>query len=111
MARKTSDPMWAVRGVNSEEDVTLVIEAGKQIQAECFATKRGIEVVFVGEASSVEIEKAKTEGRLWRYTPAPTLVCLGRPVGIMQAGLLVICGLATMVLNLKANHVPLSLQW
>ena len=109
MARKKSDPLWTVRGVNREEDVTLVIEAEKQIQAECFATKRGIEVVFVGEASPAEIDTAREAGRLWRYTPAPSLTCLGRPVGILQAGLLVICGLVTLVLDLRANQIPLRL--
>ena len=109
MACRKSDPLWAVRGVHREEDVTLVIEASKQIHAECFATKRGIEVIFVGEASLAEVEAARASGRLWRYTPVPALTCLGRPIGFLQTAFLVVCGLATVAINLKVHQVHLKL--
>ncbi|HSI33971.1 MAG TPA: hypothetical protein VK986_10330 [Tepidisphaeraceae bacterium] len=109
--RRAKDPMWAVRGVHRESDVTLVIETATAVQAECFATKRGVEVVVVGEATEADVAAAKTSGWLWKYTPEPRLTCFGRPVGRLQAAMLVVCGLATVLINLKAQHVPLRLYW
>lgn len=111
MSRKPSDPYWAVRGVSRGEDVCLVIEAPTPVAAECFAIKRGIEVVIVAEATAAEIDAAKLANRLWRYTPELRLRCFGRPVPHLQAACLVLCGLATMVLDLRAHHVPLRLHW
>jgi hypothetical protein len=111
MSRKQADPLWTVRGVSGGEDVCLVVEAASETAAECFATKRGIEVVVVSEAKSFEVTAAKTAGRFWRYTPEPRLKCFGRPVGLPQAAALVLCGLATLVLNLHAARVPLRIHW
>jgi hypothetical protein len=111
MSRKPSDPYWTVRGVSRGDDVCLVIEAPSATAAECFATKRGIEVVVVADATVDDTAQAKLAGRLWRYTPQARLKCFGRPVGHLQAACLVLCGLATVVLNLRANHVPLRIFW
>jgi hypothetical protein len=111
MRRKDSDPYWTVRGVSRGEDVCLVIEAETAVAAECSATKRGVEVVVVSQATADETATAKLMGRLWRYTPEPKLKCFGRAVGRMQAACLVLCGLATVILDLRANHVPLKLHW
>ena len=111
MSRKSSDPYWTVRGVSRGEDVCLVIEAPNQLAAECFATKRGIEVIVVAEATPGDIVDARAAERLWRYTPEPRLKCFGRPVGHLQAALFVVLGLATVILDLKANKVPLRLFW
>lgn len=108
--RKSSDPLWAIRGVSRGEDICLVIEAPTDVAADCFATKRGIEVVVVTQATSQETAAAKEAGRLWRYTRDVRLRCFGRPVGYLQAAFLVVCGLATVVLNLRAYHVPLRLH-
>ena len=105
--RKTSDPLWTVRGVNRGHDICLVIEAPDEVSADCFATKRGVEVVVVTQAASDEISTARAAGRLWRYTPEPKLKCFGKPVGHFQAAMLVVCGLATVLINLRAFHVPL----
>jgi hypothetical protein len=111
MSRKPSDPYWTVRGVCRGEDVCLVIEAETQVTAECIATKRGVDVVVVTAATPDETATAKLMGRLWRYTPEPRLKCFGRVVGQLQAACLVLCGLATVLLDLRANHVPLRLHW
>jgi hypothetical protein len=89
----------------------MVIEAATETEAECFAIKRGVEVIVVNPSTAPEIAAAKRSGMLWRYTPEPPLKCFGRPVGHLQAASLVICGLATMVLNLHAHHIPLRLRW
>lgn len=111
MSQKSNDPFWTVRGVTGGQDVCLVIEAATAVTAECFATKRGIEVVVVDAATPRETADAKVAGRLWRYTPEPRLKCFGRPVGHLSAACLVLCGLATMILDLRAHHVPLRLPW
>lgn len=105
------DPLWTVRGVCRTEDVCLVIEASSDVAAETFASKRGIDVVVVTQALASEVAAAKLAGRLFRYTPEPRLRCFGRPVGHMQAACFVLCGLATMVLNLRAQHIPLKIFW
>ena len=108
MGQKSAEPFWIVRGVNRDEDVTLVVEAISTTSAECFAVKRGIEVVVVTQATPEDILTARQNGKLWRYTPEARLTCLGRPLGKAQAAVLLFCGLATMVLNLRAFHVPLG---
>jgi hypothetical protein len=108
---KTPDPLWTVRGVSGGADVCLVIQAANDVAAECFATKRGVEVVVVTQATADEIAEAKLAGRHWRYTPEARLTCFGRPVGHMHAACLVVCGLATVILDLHAHHVPLRLHW
>lgn len=109
--RKISDPLWTVRGVNCGEDICLVIEAPTDVAADCFATKRGIEVVVVTRATPEETAVAREVGRLWRYTPEARLKCFGKPIGQLQAACLVVCGLATVILNLHAHHIPLQLRW
>lgn len=109
--RRVPDPLWVVRGVAGGEDVELVVEARDAIAAECFATKRAVEVVLVAAATDPDIEAARLAGRLWRYTPVTGLRCFGRAVGHLQAAALVICGLVTIILNLRAHHVPLRLWW
>jgi hypothetical protein len=111
MPHKQADPLWTVRGLGRGVDVCMVVEAASETEADCFATKRGVEVIVVNPATAPEIAHAKRNGLLWRYTPEPRLKCFGRPVGHLQAASLVICGLATMVLNLHAHHVPLRLHW
>jgi hypothetical protein len=110
MSHKQADPYWAVQGVSRGQDVCLVIEAASETAAECFATKRGVEVVLVTEARRSDVTAARLAGRLWRYTPEPRLKVLGRPVGRMQAACFVLCGLATVLLDLRAHRVPMRLS-
>jgi hypothetical protein len=109
MTHKAADPYWTVRGVSRGEDVCLVVEAASKTAAECFATKRGVDVVFVTEANRADVAWARNAGRFWRYTPEPRLKVLGRPVGQRQAACLVLCGLATVLLDLRAHRVPVRL--
>jgi hypothetical protein len=105
------DTLWTVRGVARELDVCLVIEAPTAVAAECFAIKRAVAVVSVTPARPAEIAAARLAGRLWRYSPQPRLRCFGRPVGHLQTACFMACGLATLVLNLRAHHVPIRLFW
>lgn len=109
MTQKAADPYWTVRGVSRGEDVCLVVEAASRTAAECFATKRGVDVVFVTEANRADVTWARNAGRFWRYTPEPRLKVLGRPVGHRQAAALVLCGLATVLLDLRAHRIPMRL--
>jgi hypothetical protein len=68
-----------------------------------------VDVVFVTEASRADVTWARNAGRFWRYTPEPRLKVLGRPVGPRQAACLVLCGLATVLLDLRAHRVPVRL--
>jgi hypothetical protein len=111
MSRKKADPFWTVRGVSGGEDVCLVIEAPSAVAAECSAAKRAIEVVFVNQSIPAEVTAAKLTGRLWRYTPEARLKCFGRAVGHAQAACLVLCGMATVLLDLHAHRIPLRLHW
>ena len=111
MSRNKADPFWTVRGMSAGNDVCLVIEAASAVAAECSAVKRAIDVVFVSASTSAEVTAAKLAGLLWRYTPEPRLKCFGRPVGLPQAACLLLCGLATFLLDLHAHHVPLRLHW
>jgi hypothetical protein len=109
MTHKQADPYWAVQGVCRGDDVCLVVEAASETAAECFATKRGVEVILVTEARRSDVAAARLAGRLWRYTPEPRLKVLGRPVGRMQTACLVLCGLATVLLDLRAHRVPVRI--
>ncbi len=111
MSRKKADPFWTVRGMSAGEDVCLVIEAASAVAAECSAVKRAIDVVFVNQACPAEVNAARLAGRLLRYTPEPRLKCFGRAVGQMQAACLVLCGVATLLLDLHAHRVPMRLHW
>ena len=108
---KEHDPFWTVRGVYEGQDVCLVIEGVSQTAAECFATKRGVDVVFIEEATHSDIAAAKLKGLLWRYTPEVKLKCFGRPVNKLQAVCLLLCGAATIFVNLRAAHILLPIRW
>ena len=107
MSKKKPDTIWSVRGMALGQDVCLVIEAATDVAAELFATKRGVDVVVVTQATFAEIAAARGSGRLWRYTPESRLRCFGRPVGALQAACLMLCGLATLALDLHARHIPI----
>jgi hypothetical protein len=109
--RKQPDPFWTVRGVYGGQDVCLVVEGNDPTAAECFATKRGVDVVFVEQASSNDIATARERGLLWRYTPETRLKCFGRPISPLQAVCLLLCGWATVFAILKAQHIYPLLKW
>jgi hypothetical protein len=108
---KQQDPFWTVRGVYGGEDVCLVVEGTDPTAAECFAMKRGVQVVFVEQAFHGDIETARAKGLLWRYSPEPKLKCFGRPVTPLQAACLVLCGWATILINLKLHNIPLPFKF
>jgi hypothetical protein len=108
---KLQDPFWTVRGVYGGEDVCLVVEGADPTAAEVFATKRGVQVVFVEQAHRDEVETARLSGMLWRYSPEPKLKCFGTPVTPLQAACLVLCGWATILINLKIFNIKLPIKW
>jgi hypothetical protein len=88
-------------------DTCIVVESPTKAEAEMAGWRRGIQVVIVNEATADEIASAKAEGHLVRFTPPPRLICFGRVVTSNQAACLVLCALATILLDLHAWHVPL----
>ncbi len=100
-------PLWSVRGTIESTDVCIVVESPTKAEAEAIGWRRGIQVVIVNEASAEETIAAKAEARLFRFTPPPRLTCFGRVVSSNQAACLVLCALATILLDLRAWHVPL----
>lgn len=101
--------MWVIRGTLRGEDVTIVVEAASRAEAECIGLKKGIDAVIIDLATRSEIATARANKLLWRCSREPRLTVFGRPVTHNQAGMLVILGWAVVLLNLHANHVPLSL--
>jgi hypothetical protein len=101
--------LWTVRGTVRSTDVSFVIESPSKTEAEAAGWRRGIEVVIVTEATTEEIAQAKEEGQLFRFTPPPRLTCWGRVVSNNQAACLVLCALATILIDLHAWHVPMCL--
>ena len=57
----------------------------------------------------VDVAVARKEGRLWKYSPDPRHMILGQPVGAFQLAMIMFCGIATMLLVLRANHVTMKL--
>ena len=101
--------LWCVRGMANSTDVCIVVESPTKSEAEAAGWRRGIHVVIVNEASADEVAAAKAEARLFRFTPPPRLTCFGRIVSQNQAACLVLCALATIMLDLHAWHVPMCL--
>lgn len=98
--------LWVVRGTSkSNEDISVVIEAATEAEAQYMAARRGIPVVVVEPATSADIGQARAEGRLWTYSAEAEYKCLGRPVGKLSLACLIICGVLTGLLCLRANKV------
>ena len=100
--------LWAVRGtLDNGEDVSIVVEAESQAEAECFGLKRSIPVAVVHPATRDDIMAAKTAKMLWRYTPEEKYLCFGRSLGKLELTFLVVLALGTVLLNLRSSHVAL----
>ena len=103
--------LWVVRGTSkSNEDISVVIEAATEAEAQYMAARRGIPVIVVEPATSSDIGQARAEGRLWTYTAEATYKCMGRPVGKLSLACLMVCGVLTVLAFLKANGVQIPVK-
>jgi hypothetical protein len=103
--------LWVVRGTSkANEDISVVIEAATEAEAQYMAARRGIPVIVVEPATSADIGQARNEGRLWTYSAEPHYRCLGRPVSKLSLACLMVCGVLTGLACLRANgvHIPVK---
>jgi len=101
---------WVIRwsDAQSGEYKAIVVEGESRSHAECMAVKRGIPVVFVGEASPADIKLAREQKLLWKYTRDAKYTCFGHAVSHRELACILIAGLATMMLILHRQQVPIS---
>ena len=99
---------WVIRWTDqaSGEDKSIVVEAESQAEAEYMGLKRGIPIVFLGEASSADVADAKRAKLLWKYSRVSPYSCFGRPLSTREVVFVMGAGLGTVLLNLR----PIILQ-
>ena len=99
---------WVIRWTDkhTNEDKAIVVEAESQAEAEYMGLKRGIPIVFLGEASDYDVAAARKAKLLWKYTRVSPYSCFGRTVSKREIVFLMIAGLATAFLNLKPVILP-----
>ena len=99
---------WVIRWTDrhTNEDKAIVVEAESQAEAEYMGLKRGIPIVFLGEASDWDVAAARKAKLLWKYTRVSPYSCFGRQVTKREIVFLMIAGLATAFLNLKPVILP-----
>jgi hypothetical protein len=94
---------WVIRWTDqhSGQDKSIVVEAESQAEAEYMGLKRGIPIVFLGEASNADIVDAKRAKMLWKYSRVSPYSCFGRAMTTREVVFVMSCGIATAILNLK----------
>jgi len=94
---------WVIRWTDrqSNEDKAIVVEAESQAEAEYMGLKRGIPIVFLGEASDYDVSLAKRQKLLWKYSRVSPYSCFGRTVSKREIAFLMFAGLATAFLHLR----------
>jgi hypothetical protein len=94
---------WVIRWTDrqSNEDKAIVVEAESQAEAEYMGLKRGIPIVFLGEASDYDVSLAKRQKLLWKYSRVSPYSCFGRTVSKREIAFLIFAGLATAFLHLR----------
>ena len=99
---------WVIRWTDqhSGEDKSIVVEAESQAEAEYMGLKRGIPIVFLGEASSADVADAKKARLLWKYSRVSPYSCFGRSLTTREVVFVMGAGLGTVLLNLR----PIILQ-
>ncbi len=99
---------WVIRWTDlaSGEDKSIVVEAESQAEAEYMGLKRGIPIVFLGEATNSDIAWAKKQKLLWKYTRVSPYTCMGRPVSKREIAFLILAGLATAFFHLRTVILP-----
>jgi hypothetical protein len=94
---------WVIRWTDqsSGEDKSIVVEAESQAEAEYMGLKRGIPIVFLGEASSADVADAKRAKLLWKYSRVSPYSCFGRALTTREVVFVMGAGLGTVLLNLR----------
>ena len=94
---------WVIRWTDTHtgEDKSIVVEAESQAEAEYMGLKRGIPIVFVGEASGSDITAAHKAKLLWKYSRVTPYSCFGQPLKMREVVFLMLAGLATMAFHLR----------
>ena len=94
---------WVIRWTDqhSGEDKSIVVEAESQAEAEYMGLKRGIPIVFLGEASNSDLDDAKRNKLLWKYSRVSPYSCFGRSLSTKEVVLLMSAGIMTALLNLR----------
>jgi type II secretory pathway component PulF len=99
--------MYVIRGTDEQsgQDISIVVEAQSRSEAEYMAIKRGVPVIIIEEARKADIEEAKANKLLWRSTHDQGPTAFGRPVSRMQLVSLMLCGILTSALVLRAEGI------
>ena len=99
---------WAVRGTYEDgRDTTIVVEADTQTEAEYMGLRRAIPVIIVEPASRDDISLAREAKRIFCTTVEKTWKCFGKPIKPLQLASLILCGIATIAINLHVAHLPI----
>jgi hypothetical protein len=103
LSRKEAAVFWVIRWTDqhSGQDKSIVVEAESQAEAEYMGLKRGIPIVFLGEASDADISDAKRAKLLWKYSRVSPYSCFGRAMTTREVVFVMTCGIATALLNLR----------
>ena len=94
---------WVIRwtDVHSSQDKSIVVEAESQAEAEYMGLKRGIPIVFLGEASGSDIADAKKAKLLWKYSRVAPYSCFGHAMSTREVVFVMSAGIATAMLHLR----------
>jgi hypothetical protein len=100
---------WVIRWTDAQAqaDRAMVVEADTRAAAECTAAKRGIPLVFVGEASAADVAVARKAKMLWKYTPDTGHTCFGAPVHRRELACLMLLGVWVSVVLLRNGGIDL----
>ena len=101
---------WVIRWTDkhTNEDKAIVVEAESQAEAEYMGLKRGIPIVFLGEASDSDVVAAKRAKLLWKYSRVSPYSCFGRTVSKREVVFLMVAGLATAFFHLRTLILPMG---
>lgn len=106
--------MWVIRWTDERtaQDRSMVVEADTKAAAEYMAAKRGIPVVIVEEASRQDIKDAQLNHMLFRgtYQDPSKMTAFGKPIGRLQLVSLMLCGLMTIGLIVRAERTRAATQ-
>jgi hypothetical protein len=94
---------WVIRWTDqhSGEDKSIVLEAESQAEAEYMGLKRGIPIVFLGEASDADISDAKKAKLLWKYSRVAPYSCFGHVMSTRELVFVMSAGVVTALWNLR----------
>ena len=94
---------WVIRWTDqhSGQDKSIVVEAESQAEAEYMGLKRGIPIVFLGEASDADVSDAKKAKLLWRYSRVSPYSCFGHAMSLREVVFVMSAGVATALWNLR----------